>query len=209
MVRELSDTLEGPGLATFWQSDLHEGRSSVGIWDGRLYVQGAHYGYAHVRREFGRDNVAVQCLILRADTGCADAWGGSLVLGWANGEFVQATPGTCEGRFLYVVSGVGTYRGQAIGRNVVPGWYPYYPNWVKISLQPEVLAFYSSADGRNWVKDQEVKRGEKHAGAPQYLLLGNGGPGERPHFDNVLSQHFDPQSPSCTFFSDLRVGTTE
>lgn len=206
IVKELSDTFEGPGLSPVWQRDLHEGHASVGILDGRLYIQGAHYGYAHLRREFGLDNVSVQCLIARAGSGCSDPWGASVILTWRNGEYVQATPGTSDGKFLYLVSRAGTFKGQAVSTHPVPGWYPNYLNWVKVVLKPDVFEFHSSADGKTWVKDQVVKRDPRHAGPPQWLLLGNGGPGDRPHFDNALSQHFNPEWPECTLFADLVVG---
>jgi len=214
ILSDFSDTFEGPALGPAWKKDLHEGHAGIGILDGKLYVQGAHYGYAHVRRDFGNVvgqaflpvAVTVQCCILRAPTGCADEWGGSLILCWPNGEFVQATPGTCSGKFLYRASRRGVFKGQAVSAQPVPGWYPHSLNWVKIALKPDAIEFYSSADGKTWLKEQAVKRGKEYAGPPGHLLLGNGGPGAKPHFDNVLSKHFNPTNPTCTFFSDLIVG---
>jgi len=209
IIKELSEPFAGAELPAGWQKDLHEGHSGAWMLDGRLCIQGAHYGYTHVRRELGVDNVSAQCLILRPGTGCMDTSGASLFLCWPNGEYVQATPGTGEGKFVYVVSGVGHRKGSPTSRRAVPGCYPCFPNWVKIALSPDKIAFYGSSDGKQWVKDWELKRGAKHAGPPQYLLLGNGHAGEKPHLDNVMSQHFSATSSTSAFFSDLVIGRTE
>jgi hypothetical protein len=206
VLKDLSDALDGAELAPGWQKDLHDGHSGVWMLDGRLCVQGAHYGFAHARRELGVDNVSAQCLIMRPATGCMDGSGASLFLLWPNGECAQATPGTCEGKFTYFLSGVGEKKGSDISRRAVPGWYPYFANWVRIALSPDKVSFYGSSDGKEWVKDWEAKRGPKHAGAPQWLILGNGQRGQHPHLDNVHPQHFHATSPTCAFFSDLVVG---
>jgi hypothetical protein len=209
VLKQLSERFDGPELPKGWEQDLHPGNSGAWMLDGRLCIQGAHYGFAHVRRELGVDNVSAQCLILRPGTGCMDTSGASLFLVWPNGEYAQATAGTCEGQFVCLVSGVGQRKGSPISRRAIPGCYPYFPNWVKIALSTGKIAFYGSPDGKRWVKDWEVKRDAKHAGPPQWLLLGNGHPGEKPHLDNVISQHFSPASPVCSFFSDLIVGRAE
>ena len=69
MLAELSDPLRGPNLDPAWTVDLHEGNSSVGFVDGRCYVQRNHYGYGHIRRRLGVDNVSVQCLVMTRATG--------------------------------------------------------------------------------------------------------------------------------------------
>jgi hypothetical protein len=205
----LGDAFAGPALGPGWVQDVHDGAAGVWMLDGRLCVQGSQYGYAHVRREVNDDNISAQCLIMRAWTGGMDAWGGSLFLYWANGEYAQATPGTSEGKFFYRLSGVGDRRGCAIGRRAVPGWYPHFPNWVKIALTPETVAFHSSADGKSWTLDWEVKRGDRHKGAPRFILLGNGSAGPEPLLKNVHPRHFSPRHGRQTFFSDLVVGRTE
>lgn len=206
ILKELSDPLAGPELAPAWQKGLHEGVSSAGILDGRLCVQGNTYGYAHVRRALGVDNVTVQCLVMRGPTGGMDAWGASLFLYWPNGQYVQATPGTGQGNFLYVVSGAGQRYGSPVNKKSPAGWFPYCANWVKISLTPEWIVCYGSADGKTWSEDWQLKRDAAHAGAPQYVILGNGSPGKQPLLKNVHPQHFSPSSASMAFFSDLVVG---
>ena len=209
VLRELCEPFAGADLPAAWQKDLHEGHSGAWMLDGRLCIQGAHYGYAHVRRELGVDNLSAQCLILRPGTGCMDTSGASLFLCWPNGEYVQATPGTGEGKFVYVASGVGQRKGSPVSRRAVAGCYPCFPNWVKIALSAGKIAFYGSSDGKQWAKDWEMRRDAKHAGPPQCLLLGNGHPGEKPHLDNVISQHFTPANPTSSFFSDLIIGRAE
>lgn len=207
-VESLSDDFRGPGLAKSWTVDLHEGNSWAGLLDGRLCVQSAHYGYGHIRRELGVDNVSVQCLIMRTPTGRADTSGGSLFLYWQNGSYVQANPGSCTGKFLYIVSGLSPKRGSPISKTTLPGWGGYLFNWVKVVLRPGEIEFHGSPDGKQWIKDWAVPRKETFAGPPQYLLLGNGHPGKNPFLKNVISKHFSPSRCSCTFFSDLVVGKT-
>ncbi|MCM8768654.1 MAG: hypothetical protein NC911_03095, partial [Candidatus Omnitrophica bacterium] len=94
-----------------------------------------------------------------------------------------------------------------ISSESVFGWYPFVANWVKIGLTPETIRFYSSSDGKEWKLDGEVKRGDKYSGPVQFVLLGNGHKGERPHLDNVVTAHFQPTAYSpVTFFSDFLVG---
>jgi len=206
VMAEYSDSFRGPELTECWEKDLHEGNAWAGILDGRLCVQSAHYGFGHVRRKFGLDNVSVQCLIMRPPTGRADSSGGSLFLYWKNGSYVQANPGTCRKQFLYVVSGVHPRYGAPVGMTSLPGWAGPLLNWVKVVLRPDKIEFHASPDGEKWIKDLEVKREERFAGAPDCLMLGNGHPGESPFLKNVISKHFRPSSGSCTFFSDLVVG---
>ena len=80
VLAELSDALRGPDLDPAWTVDLHEGASSVGFVDGRCYVQACHYGYGHIRRQLGMDNVSVQCMLLGKGVGGADAHCGGLGL---------------------------------------------------------------------------------------------------------------------------------
>jgi len=203
---QFSDRLAGPELARAWQKDLHPGTSWAGILDGRLCVQGNTYGYAHVRRELGVDDVSVQCLVMRTPSGGMDAWGPSLFLVWPNGEYVQASPGASQGKFFYRISGSGQRYGSPVSRQPVPGWFPYSANWVRISLTPERIECSGSADGKTWPKDWEAKRDAAHAGAPQWVMLGNGSPGKEPLLKNVHPQHFSPANPSAAFFSDLALG---
>ena len=46
---QYSDAFTGPELSSRWERVLHEGKSSSGFVDGKLYVQGHTYGYAMVR----------------------------------------------------------------------------------------------------------------------------------------------------------------
>jgi len=202
----LSDHFHGAELAPCWQKDLHEGTAWAGILDGRLCVQGNTYGYAHVRRALGVDDVSVQCLVMRAPSGGMDAWGPSVFLVWPNGEYVQASPGMSQGKFFYGVSGAGNRLGGAVSRQPVAGWFPYSANWVRIRLTPERIECSGSADGKTWSKDWDVKRDAAHAGAPQWVMLGNGSPGKEPLLNNVHPQHFSSASGSAAFFSDLVVG---
>jgi hypothetical protein len=206
VIPDLCDPLAGPELGKAWVKDGHTGASGAAIVDGRLCVWGNHYGFSHVRRELRQDNVSVQCLILRPGTGGGDEWGGSLFLHWPNGEYAQATPGTGDGKFLYVLSGGGRRTGPEVNRESVAGWYPYGANWVKIALTPAQIIFSSSSDGKTWSKDWEAARGPKHSGAPEFVMLGNGSPGPAPLLKNPHPQHFSPASFSSWFFSDLVVG---
>ncbi len=206
VLADLSEDFTGAELAAGWERDLHEGNSGVWLLDGRLCVQGAYYGYAHVRRKLGVDNISVQVEILRAPSGGNDASGGSLFLVWPNGACVQATPGLGAGKFLYVVSGAAPRYGSAVNTGYLVNWWPHAANWVKVALAAETIVFYSSADGKEWRRDAEMPRDAQHAGAPEYLLLGNGHPGEAPHLDNVVKEHFNPGYGVQTFFSGLVVG---
>jgi hypothetical protein len=206
ILARVSDRFAGPELAPAWQKDLHEGTSWAGILDGRLCVQGNSYGYAHVRRELGMDDVSVQCLVMRPAGGGMDAWGPSLFLVWPNGEYVQATPGMNAGKFCYRVSGGGDRYGSPVSKQPVAGWFPHCANWVKLRIAPERIEGFGSSDGRTWSKDWEIKRGAAHAGPPQWVLLGNGAPGKEPCLNNVHPQHFSPKNPSTAFFSDLAIG---
>lgn len=206
VLQELSDSFSGPTLSANWQQDIHTGASGVWMIDGRLCIQGAHYGYAHIRRELGIDNISVQCLVMRRPSGGMDVFGGGLNLYWANGASVQAIPGTGDGKFLYLCSGAGQHVGSPTSQQVIPGWYPYYPNWVKIVLSPTMLEFYSSSDGTHWIKDWEVQRDANHSGAPQYVILGNGQAGKEPFLNNPDPRYFEPNDPVITFYSDLIVG---
>jgi len=206
VLKKLSDPLTGPKLDAAWKTEMHEGTAGAYFLEGRLCLQSAHYGYGHVRRKLGVDNVSVQCLILRRPSGGMDESGGSLFLHWANGSYLQATPGVGRGSFLYSVSG-RTYTGSAVSRRSVPGWYPYCANWVKIVLGPETIEFHGSADGKAWKKDFSIQRDKLLAGPPDWLVLGNGQRGDKPLLMNVISQHFRPTGGNpVTFYSDLIVG---
>jgi len=89
---------------------------------------------------------------------------------------------------------------------MLPEWYGFYHNWVRIALEPDRIIFYSSSDGEKWNRDAEVKRDEQFKGAPQYAALGNGQRGERPMLQNV-TQHFkaDGRHP-VTFYGDFVIG---
>ena len=41
---------------------------------------------------------------------------------------------------------------------------------------------------------------------PQYLMLGQGNAGEKPHLDNVTKNFDKDRTGGCLFFSDLIVG---
>jgi len=201
-----ADPLTGPELAEGWEKVLHEGNAGVWSIDGKLAIQGHHYGYAYARRSLKQDNVSVQTLIMRKPTGSQDESGGSLFLFWKNGSYVQAVPGVNTKKFLYLVSGKGLTKGSPINTEMLPEWYGFYHNWVRIALEPDRIIFYSSSDGEKWNRDAEVKRDEQFKGAPQYAALGNGQRGERPMLQNV-TQHFkaDGRHP-VTFYGDFVIG---
>lgn len=203
-VKRLSSPLAKAPLGDGWEKVLHKGNSAVGFVDGKMYIQGHHYGYAYIKHKLGIKDFTVQCQILRKRSGCADNFGGSLFLWWDNGAFIQVGPGTRQGKFFCSESGRIKY-GKKINKKSLPGWYPYLANWVKLKLTPEKIIFYSSIDGKNWEENQVIKRTGKYAGAPDFLMLGNGKTGKNPYLSNVLSKHFNPDRPSTTFYSDLVV----
>ena len=212
MLPEYSEPLSGPTLGSDWTRSLHRGQSSVGFVDGKLYVQGHHYGATHIRRPLKLDceNLSVQCMIMRKPSGCNDSFGGSLILYWEDGSYIQASPGTRAKRFYYRVSGSGTVTGSAINVKAPPEWYPYLANWVKIRLSKGRVEFFGSSDGRTWKRDAERStkgRFRIARDAKVYLILGNGSPGGKLFFANPSRRHFrpEPRQPTCTFFSDLMV----
>ena len=213
VLKEHSDFLTSPSLAPVWEKSLHKGPyASVTMVDGRLMVAADSYGYGHVRRELGVDNVSVQCLILQPSHGGMDQFSPSLILWWETGElwfastgFVQAAPGMVDGKFYYATSTDRKRRGSEVNRTPAPNWYPHMANWVKIALLPKKVVFYASADGKTWKKDWEVPRGESLSGPPKWLILGNGSDGEEPLFCNPHPQHHHRDRARHTFFSDVIV----
>jgi len=207
-IADYCENFKGPELPGGWEESLHKGRSGTGFVDGRLYIEGAHYGYSYIRRKLNRDmsNISVQSLVMRAPSGTSDYAGGGLALYWSNGEYLKAIPGTGQGRFIFSLSG-RIHTGSQTGKASIPGWYPYRANWVKISLNPEQVRFFSSADGEKWTMEKEFERGDKYTGAPEYIILGSGTTGNAPCLSNLQAEkHFNPNNPSTTFFSDLLVG---
>ena len=205
---ELSDALRGPELDAGWTVDLHEGSSSVGFVDGRCYVQANHYGYGHIRRKLGVDNVSVQCMVLGKGVGGVDAYCGGMGLWWKGGAYVRVIPGGNKKKFYYETTGERPVYGREISTEAVPRWYPYFANGVKIQLTPEAIRFFVSTDGKTWEQDRELPRSDKTAGAPTWVVLGNGGAtGDEPLFKNVTSRHFRPDHCNLvTVFTDFAVG---
>lgn len=209
VIEELSESFAGPDLPSTWTRDLHEGNSGVYLLDGRLCIQGANYGFTHVRRQLGIDNVTVQCLIMRPPTGTSDTAGASLFLYWENGAYLQATPGVNREKFMYTASGRGRWYGSSINAESPPGWFPFMANWVRIALTPDGIVFSGSADGTTWREDRRIDRRAAFTGAPAWVMLGNGQPGEQPYLNNVVAQHFHPsgtRAHPAMFFGDLVVG---
>ena len=208
VLRELSDPLRGPKLDAAWLADLHEGNASTGFADGRFFIQYAHYGYAHIRRKLGQGNVSVQCTIMDRPTGGEDSFCAGLGLWWANGAYVRAIPGYGRRKFQYEVNGQPLKRGRDINTDTAPRWYPYSANAVKIQLVPDAIRFYVSTDGKTWQLDHQVKRAKALAGAPEWVILGNGASrGKQSLFRNVLGAHFTPERATrVTAFSDFVVG---
>ena len=134
-----------------------------------------------------------------------DQFSPSLFLWWANGEFVQATPGMQCAKFYYAASTAKHHRGSAVNRKPTAPWYPYVVNWVKITLLPKTIVFYGSADGKTWHKGWQTQRGERLAAAPQWLILGRGSAGKKPLLCNPHPKHFYPKRVGHMFFSDLVV----
>lgn len=205
VLENLTDRFTGLELANDWEKSLHEGFSGIWPLNGRLCIQGNLYGYTHVRRKLGMDNVSVQCLIMNSGTGNDLAQPG-LFLYWNNGEYIQAVPGT--EKFTYALSGKTQQQGSMVSNEPVFGWTPYRANWVKILMTQNRIIFFSSSDGKNWVEDASVPRDERFAGAPECVILGRGFKGDTPYLQNVETKHFNPntRSTDTAFFSDLIVG---
>jgi len=208
VLADLSHPLHELKLSPAWTVDLHEGNSATGLVDGLFYVQTSHYGYGHVRRQLGVDNVSVQCMIMGRPTGQADGHCAGLGLWWENGSFARAIPGYNKRKFYYEVTKTRPTYGQDIETAAAPRWYPFSANWVKITLAPAVIRFSVSTDGKAWQLDHEVKRTTPLAGAPAWAILGNGGVrGKEPFFKNMVLQHFRPErGDRIMFFSDFVVG---
>jgi glycosyl hydrolase family 123 len=208
VLKELCDPLRGPKLDAAWTADLHEGNASTGFVDGRLFIQYSHYGYSHIRRKLGKNNISVQCMVMGRPTGCSDTHCAGLGLWWANGAFVRVIPGYRKHKFYYEIKGQRPRFGKKIHLDAAPRWHPYSPNGVKIQLTPEAIRFFVSTDGKTWRQDHQVKRGKALAGAPEWVVLGNGGShGKQPLFRNVISQHFVPERANrVALFTDFVVG---
>ena len=79
------------------------------------------------------------------------------------------------------------------------GMLESYYQPVRRTMREEQVRFYVCWD----------KRRANLAGAPAWVLLGNGGArGEKPFFRNIVPQHFAPKRTRLvTFFTDLVVGS--
>jgi len=208
VIAELCDSLAGPELGNAWQEDLHEGTSSIGFVADKLFVQASHYGYGHVRRRLDIDNVSVQCMILRKGSGQSDEWAGGISLHWDNGAFVRLMPGNQTGKFLWQVDGHGARKGNVnANREPLPGWYPFYANWLKIRLTAKTIEFHGSNNGSTWANVHDLPRDAKLNGAPAWVVLGNGNNGPVSLLKNPHPKHFiADRGDHVVFFSDFVVG---
>lgn len=208
IIYQVPETIRNEKILSDWEKDIHEGQAGIWIVDGKICVQGDTYGYSHIKRKLEKDNVSIQCLIMGKSSGTSELSWGSLFLYWSNGSYVQAVPGLKSGKFLYFISGKGIKRGSPVCKKSPYGWYPFVANWVKITLKKDKIEFYSSSDGKKWIKDAEVIRGEKFKEAPEYVILGNGHPGPEPYLNNVNTRYFKPEGflKPYTFFSNFIIG---
>ena len=197
LLEKLCDNFDAAALAADWTVDKHRGVACAFLEDKRLCVQGDKFGFCHLRRPLNVDNVSVQCQIAhRAD------FGAGLILCWPNNAYVQAAAGA---NFIYVADGK-TKSGGATAAALKED-YPFQRDWVKIQLTPNEIIFFSSSDGVSWKKDFSTPRSESYKGPPAWLMLGNGGPGENPHLDNVTPKGFkEGGGKPYAFFDDLIVG---
>jgi hypothetical protein len=207
IIPELSDTLNGPKLGAPWTVELQKGSGSTGFVNNMCYLQKSLYGYSHIRRKIGIDNVSVQCTILKKEGG-NDLYASGLALWWNNGSYVRIIPGGQRKKFQYEVSGNRTVYGQGINTTPAPRLYPYFANGVRIQLSPDAVRFFVSTDGRTWVQDKEIKRTAELRGAPEWAILGSGAAaGDNPLFKNIHSKHFNPDYWShISFFTGFVVG---
>ena len=199
ILKEYSDDFTGPELSPVWKKDVHEGKAGVWMLNGQMCIRGNWLGYAQVRRELGLDNVSAQCQMMGTP--------GGLYLLWPNGSYVRAgvsmmyEGNVWKGKFTFAMTGIKDY----VGGMTTPRWDSFGPNWVKMTLKPDMVEFYSSSDGKAWTKEWEQKRNDKFAGAPQYLILGYGPPGDKPQPGN-MPKSFEPDQVAPTYYSDLIVG---
>lgn len=211
VLNEFSDPLYGPELDKAWTADMYEGNGSVNFVDGKCYVQMPTYGYSHIRRKLGVDNVSMQCMILGTSQGGNDNFSAGLGIWWDSGAYVRIIPAGQQKKFQYQIAGKRASFGREINTEAAPRLYPYFANGVKIQLAPDVIRFFVSTDGKSWAQDYEIKRTPEFAGAPGWAILGSGGAGgDQPFFKNIDSAHFNPDSWNYTaFFTDFAVGKNQ
>lgn len=195
LVTEFCDKFDGAELSKAWTVDKHPGTSCVFLEDKRLCIQGDPAGFCHLRRPFDQDNFSVQCQIVHGLSA-------GLILSWPDNSYVQA--GFAE-KFFSIAD--GKKKSGSASSTVLKEDYPFRRDWVKIQLTPEEIVFFSSIDGSIWKKEGTFPRSEMYKGAPSFLMLGFGQPGENPHLDNVNPKVFKEGGVKpYVFFDDLIVG---
>lgn len=146
---------------------------------GRLVIDTGKGAYSWVRRPFGEDN----CSITVKVCGWRDSLvgGASLVLCWDGNRFVRLLAGQQRARpdLEVEVGGTPARFAPAPGAPFPRG----ASTWLNIRLQPGVIEFRASTDGLAWTRLGDVPR-EGLAGAPAWLLLGQGAKGAKPFLEN-------------------------
>jgi hypothetical protein len=146
---------------------------NIASWNGMLRIQGSEFALAS--RPFGEDNCSVQIKV-RGGNGTWsnlfwDAYPG-IQLYWKQGTYVGMTGGFGQ------PDPVGRYHKSVVSidgklQNGPAGPIMGTVNWIRITLKPEVIEFYSSTDGKAWTKVDSVDR-KGFEGAPAYLYVGRG-----------------------------------
>jgi hypothetical protein len=130
-----------------------------------------------------------------------------MILLWPNGASLQAKP--WAGRCDYRPSIGRMHRAGDMPPQRVPGWSPFTARWIRITLRPDTFVFHRSVDGQTWTADGEMKRDAVFSGAPRYVMLGVGQPGENPHLANTAPGFSVTGTTLQTFYADMFVGRNE
>jgi hypothetical protein len=169
------------GLPSAWSVAVspESPRGTVITWNDRMRVVTKRNRYAFASRDFGLDNVSVQCCIeVESPENTGPTHGPALMLYWENGNFAKAglalAPQVLRAEeplyAFYVNNALVKGPAMPMHRETFYLW----KNWVKIALTAETVDFYCSTDGETWRKAHSVERGKRLAGAPARLVLGCG-----------------------------------
>ena len=150
-----------------WQPKGRDGKDNwFGLWGQTLSISGVE-GQV-MARPFEEDNCSVQVKI--STNGSFWDGGPTLLLYWKKGYYA----GINAGGMRPIPNGPkiccsAVVDGKSVGTGIGP--VAESTTWVKITLLPETLEFFYSADAKTWSKLQSIPR-KGLEGAPSMLLIG-------------------------------------